>query len=96
MKTLLKKMKSSRGESLGETLVSLLIASLAIVLLAGAIVTAGRINASLQNDDVVFRRGTPAESVGSVTLTMGSDSVSVPVNVYSTENDYSYYEIKNN
>ena len=96
MKTLLKKLKSSRGESLGETLVSLLIASLAIVLLAGAIVTAGRINASLQNDDVVFRRGTPTESVGSVTLTMGSDSVSVPVNVYSTENDYSYYEIKNN
>ncbi len=96
MKTLLKKLKSSRGESLGETLVSLLIASLAIVLLAGAIVTAGRINASLQNDDVVFRRGTPAESVGSATLTMGSDSVSVPVNVYSTENDYSYYEIKNN
>jgi len=96
MRTLLKKLKSSRGESLGETLVSLLIASLAIVLLAGAIVTAGRINASLQNDDVVFRRGTPAESVGSVTLTMGSDSVSVPVNVYSTENDYSYYEIKNN
>ena len=96
MKTLLKKLKSSRGESLGETLVSLLIASLAIVLLAGAIVTAGRINASLQNDDVVFRRGTPTESVGSATLTMGSDSVSVPVNVYSTENDYSYYEIKNN
>ena len=95
MKTLLKKLKSSRGESLGETLVSLLIASLAIVLLAGAIVTAGRINASLQNDDVVFRRGTPTESVGSVTLTMGSDSVSVPANVYSTENDYSYYEIKN-
>ena len=96
MKTLLIKLKSSRGESLGETLVSLLIASLAIVLLAGAIVTAGRINASLQNDDVVFRRGTPTESVGSATLTMGSDSVSVPVNVYSTENDYSYYEIKNN
>ncbi len=96
MKTLLKKLNSSRGESLGETLVSLLIASLAIVLLAGAIVTAGRINASLQNDDVVFRRGTPTESVGSATLTMGSDSVSVPVNVYSTENDYSYYEIKNN
>ena len=34
MRTLLKKLKSSRGESLGETLVSLLIASLAIVLLA--------------------------------------------------------------
>lgn len=43
MKQVRQKLRSQRGESLGEVLVALLVAALAITILAGAIVTAGRI-----------------------------------------------------
>ena len=42
MNILLKKIKSTSGESIGETLVSLLIASLALVMMAGAVSAAVR------------------------------------------------------
>ncbi len=44
MKALKKKLRSKRGETLTETLFSLLIIVPAMVMLAGAIVTAARIN----------------------------------------------------
>lgn len=43
MKKLFMKLKNNRGETIGETLVALLISSLALVMLAGAIATAGGI-----------------------------------------------------
>ncbi len=42
-KIVISKLKSEKGETIGETLVSLLIASLALVMLAGAIASASRV-----------------------------------------------------
>ena len=88
----MKKLKSRAGESLSETLIALLISSLAIMLLAGAIVAASKINARLKNEDVAFTKS-QVPSAGVVTLTMDNTApVSVPVRVYETQNDYVYYE----
>ena len=44
LKTISNKIRSRKGESLAETMVSALIAALAMTMLAGALVTAARIN----------------------------------------------------
>lgn len=49
IKGLKKKLNSKRGETLTETIVSLLIVVPAMVMLAGAIVTAARINSEARN-----------------------------------------------
>ena len=91
----MKKLRSRRGESIAETLVAVLISAMAIMILAGAIITAARINTSLKNEDVAFRRAqTPTP--GTVTVTMDDGTpVSVPVKVYETSNHYIYYEYDN-
>ena len=43
MKKMLKKLRSTAGESIGETLVALLISALALVMLAGAVSSASNI-----------------------------------------------------
>ncbi len=91
----MKKLKSAKGESLTETLVALLISSLALMILAGAIVTAARINTRLRNEDVAFKKAQTPSS-GSVTVTMdGGTPVNVPVKIYETNNHYVYYEYDN-
>ena len=43
MKKMLKKLRSTAGESIGETLIALLISALALVMLAGAVSSASNI-----------------------------------------------------
>jgi hypothetical protein len=90
----MKKLRQSRGESIAETLVALLIASLAIMLLTGAIVTSARINASLKSDDVAFRtERAGAASSGTAYIRYETQlPEEVPVAVHTTENGYIYYE----
>ncbi len=90
----MKKLKKTRGESIAETLVALLIASLGLMILAGAITTAAKINADLKNDEVVFREA-QASVPGAVYLSSdgpGHPSATVDVQVYTTGNGYVYYE----
>ncbi len=88
----MKKLKNRLGESLAETLIAVLIASLAMMLLAGAITTAARMNTALRNEDVAFKKAQTPES-GTVGVSLdGGSSVSVGVRTYVTNNGYRYYE----
>ncbi len=46
------KLKSSRGESIAETLIAVMIISLAFVILCGAVLSAGRVNEAIKNEDL--------------------------------------------
>ena len=50
----MKKLKKTNGESIAETLVAVLLMSLAFLMLVGAVVTAARINDRVRNSDVTF------------------------------------------
>ena len=61
----MKKLKDSRGETLVETMVSILIAVLAFSFLAMAAVTAAKLNARVRDTDLSFRyEATPAVQWG--------------------------------
>ena len=51
----MKKLRENRAETLIESLVSVLIAVMAFMILATAITTAGKINAKTRNTDVMFQ-----------------------------------------
>ena len=48
------KLRNRRGESIAETLISILFIALAFVILCGAVLTASRTNESLKNDELAF------------------------------------------
>lgn len=101
-----RKFRSTSGETIAETLVTMIILSLAVLMLAGAVVTAARINKKADNTDTAFVTGREVGGTGtsspSVTISdnqaAGTDaSVTVPVRVYQTEKNenknYTYYEM---
>ena len=58
----MKKLRSKNGESLTETLVAVFIIALVFVFLAGAVITAARMNEAYRQNDVTFRiDGTPED-----------------------------------
>lgn len=91
----MKKRRSKAGETLVETLVSVLIAALAFAFLSTAAVTAARINAAAR-EDVSFRYNAErketvtvmAEGAGSGT---SQKTGSEEVTLYTTDNGYQYY-----
>ena len=91
----MKKRRSKAGETLVETLVSVLIAALAFAFLSTAAVTAARINAAAR-EDVSFRYNAErketvtvmAEGAGSGT---SQKTGSRNVTLYTTDNGYQYY-----
>lgn len=91
----MKKRRSKAGETLVETLVSVLIAALAFAFLSTAAVTAARINAAAR-EDVSFRYN--AERKETVTVTAegthsgtSQKTGSEEVTLYTTDNGYQYY-----
>ena len=85
-----RKLRSRAGESIAETLIGLLIASLALVMLAGAIATATRLVLTSKDkmDRYYLADGAMASHDGdstraSVTLTDGSVTQMVPVEIYT-------------
>ena len=56
-RTLKRKLHSNSGETIAETLVTMIILSLAVLMLAGAVVTAARVNKKADNTDVAFVAG---------------------------------------
>ena len=94
------KLRDNRGETLIESLVSVLIAVLAFAVLATSVVTAEKINAQTRNTDVMFRYATaPTEPTDpknppTVMLTgegaSGKKTGSGKVSLYES-NGYYYY-----
>ena len=97
----MKKLRSRRGETLVETLVSLLIVVLVMAFLATSIVAATRVNAKMRDADeageVDYSKdffGKPASLT--VSSGRGTSSFTVPVEKYTTENGYCYYTYDGN
>lgn len=91
----MKKRRSKAGETLVETLVSVLIAALAFAFLSTAAVTAARINAAAR-EDVSFRYTAEQRKTATVTAEgtrsgTGQKTGSEEVALYTTGNGYNYY-----
>ena len=88
-----RKLKSNAGETLVETLFSLLVIGLAMTMLAGAIMAAARVNKGARDFNTAFILDN-AEKVSSVTVKIKiSEKTPISVNAYQTndQNHYYYY-----
>lgn len=78
------KIKKKNGESLGETLVSLIIISLALLMLPGAVVAAARVNAKTKQQVILMEKEKTADSYGTtvgnydVMVTSGGKTLTIP------------------
>lgn len=93
---MLSKLRSASGETLVETLCSLLIITLSMMFLATALVSASRANAAFDADDVSFSMD-DAESAGDSVVHFegtGLSDVSVDVELFETGGGYVYYDTK--
>lgn len=85
------KLRNNRGETLVESLVSILIAVLAFGILATSVVTAEKINAKTRNTNVMFQYATEPTNPPTVMLTGKNDKRgSGKVSLYEN-NGYYYY-----
>ena len=94
-----KKINSTSGETIAETLVTMIILSLAVLMLAGAVVTSARVNKKADNTDTSFSTESEIVTNDNVTITDGSKAgtaaeISISVNFHETENGYKYYEVQ--
>lgn len=94
------------GETLVETLVSVVIVSVVVLMLATAVVTAARVNTAIKAEDTAFNVANASSKGVDVTLTVrpegSATAVTVPqagddgsnggVKGYCTDNGYVYYE----
>lgn len=92
-----KKIFSAHGESIVETLIALMIVAMSFTILAGAIVTAARVNAGIKNENETFSLTSTDDNRKAIAVdgnyTVNFDGTNVPVKVYET-NGYYYYEKK--
>lgn len=84
------------GETLVETLTSTLIIAGVMLMLCTAIVSAARVNATIQNEDTVFEKKATDTAIPGTSFTVAVNhsgtTTYVPVNAYKSENGYIYYE----
>ncbi len=85
------KLRNNRGETLVESLVSILIAVLAFGILATSVVTAEKINAKTRNTNVMFRYATAPTDPPKVTLTGKNDKRGSGTVLLYENNGYYYY-----
>lgn len=97
----MKKIKSSKGETLVETLYGMLIVSLSFIILAGGIVSAARINKAAREENVLFNTSTKTLVTNfEVTITYNTPQKVQNVRCYQTgqqvgaeeDDGYFYYE----
>lgn len=101
MKHIIRKFRSRAGESLVESLVAILIFTLASIVMYTMVTTAADINMSAKEADrniqaqlVVAEQAETVTSTGKITISLGSASVmEVDVNIYGGTNGtlYSYF-----
>lgn len=100
VKSLFCKLKSRKGESLVESLAAILIFTMSSIAMYSMVTSAADINMTVKEVEKVREQemlvaergeGTPVE--GSITMTMGSNSIAtVPVYVYGEEGElFSYF-----
>ena len=87
------KLRDNRGETLIESLVSVLIAVLAFAVLATSVVTAEKINAQTRNTDVMFRYDGATKLDKEIKLQGADKSGTGDVMLYES-NGYYYYNYK--
>ena len=97
-----KKLKSTSGETLVETLFAMLVIVLAVMVIAGGVVTAARINKKAKDLDTTFQMSNVVtvtdEAKTKVTITHGSVALGeVSIDAWQTNdnNKYYYYSKKN-
>lgn len=90
------KLRDNRGETLIESLVSVLIAVLAFAVLATSVVTAEKINAQTRNTDVMFRYdgATKQDPDKEIELKGADKSGTGTVSLYESKGYY-YYTYNN-
>lgn len=98
-----KKFFAASGETIAETLVTMVILSLAVLMIAGAVVSAAKVNKKADNTQTAFSATDVKDSTAQNivitevnedgTAVPGGDSTEITVNMYETDNDYLYYEI---
>lgn len=87
------KLHKTSGETIVETLVTMIILSLAVLMLSGAVVSSAKINAKADNTDTAFHAVQGNGTDGSMTITSAAaESATLAVRVYTTPNQYTYYE----
>ena len=89
-----KMLHSTSGETIAETLVTMIVLSLSVLMLAGAVVSSAKVTSKAENTETAFTAATESGTAGTMTITGGAatDSATLGVTVYKTENDYIYYE----
>ena len=99
----MKKIRSRSGETITETLVSLLIITLVFVFLASAVVTSARANETFSQKDITFRIDGAPQDKGKISVVINqtvdgeSKTVSIEAREYhvdsgNREEGYDYYE----
>lgn len=88
------RLHDTSGETIAETLVTMIILSLSVLMLAGAVVSSAKVTSKAENTETAFTAAEGTGTAGTMTITGGAatDSATLGVNVYRTENDYTYYE----
>ena len=91
----MKKLKDSRGETLVESLASILIAVLAFAVLATTVTTAEKINAQTRNTDVMFHYAEQVTKDDATVRLQGQSGKSGSGTAALYENNgYYYYDSK--
>ncbi len=88
------KLRSSYGETIVETLVTMIVLSLAMIMLSGAVVTSARVNQKADNTETTFTTDAQTSTPGTITIQENGSSspAGLNVTVYETEHGYFYYE----
>ena len=95
--TPIKKLKSDKGETLVETLISMLIVVLSVTMLAGSIVAAARINQSAKDMNAPVQLDNVSDKAAVVKLThVGADDSVINVTLYKTDGSVQYYYYEKN
>ena len=93
----MQKLKEQSGETIIETLVSMLIAVICISMLATSMLAAARINEKVRRkltEELSFQYSDSAQQTGVVQLTFtdaSAESKQVDITLYQSENDYYWY-----
>ena len=85
-----RKLKTSSGETLAETLVSVIIISLALLILPGAVVAAARVNATAKKQ-IIYMENTEDAPTG---VDVGTCDVTISVDGNSNTNSLSGVKVK--
>ena len=91
----MKKLGKKNGEPIAETLVAMMIVAMSLTILAGAIVSAAKVNDKVKNSQVSFENdGGDGELKSTQVVLKVGDTVKASLDVYAlnTGNGYYYYE----